>query len=456
MSESTRVDNARDSLLNARLDRLPVWGLSRVVFAVFGLLFFFVYYDIAVIGAALPVLEETLDLTGAAQTAAVTGNLAAYIVGAFVLGNLADRLGRQRALSLSIVVLAVGSLLTALSWDAWSLVAFRFLTGLGMGALISLGATILGELSPARFRGRFTAYTAIFSSVGVVLPTFLSIPLLALPQAGWRILFAVAALSALLLVFLRDRWIPESPRWLTMHGQGDRAEGIVARMEARARERTGAELPPVPELPADAVSSGLPMLQLLRKPYLSRVVRVFLFWTIFYMWIYAYLTFEPTLLKALDIQLPNALLYAGLGDLGFIVAGVVQPFLIDRFERKYLIAGGIGIAIVGLVVLAVSSGAVWLIVGGFVFSLGNFVTVFPAYTYTAEIFPTRARASGMALGDGLGHIGAAVQPLIIVPLLAAVGPRATFGFIALLALVSVVIILGGVRTAKVELTQLAR
>lgn len=454
MSES--IDRDVDAELNARLDRLPAWGLSRAVFSVFGLIFFFVYYDIAVIGAVLPVLEERLDLVGFAQTATVTGNLVAYMIGAFLLGNLADRLGRRRALSLSIVVLALGSVLTALSWDPVSLIVFRFFTGLGMGALISLGATILGELSPARSRGRYTAYTAIFSSVGVVLPTFISIPLLQLPEIGWRILFAVAALSILLLVFLRDRWIPESPRWLVTHGQEDRAERIVVGMESRARTRSGAELPPVPVLPADEAGSGLPILELLRKPYLSRVVRVFLFWAIFYMWIYAYLTFEPTLLKALHIELPNALLYAGLGDLGFIVAGVVQPFLIDRIERKHLIAGGIGVAIVGLVVLATSSSATGLIVGGFVFSLGNFVTVFPAYTYTAEIFPTRARASGMALGDGVGHIGAAIQPLIVIPLLAAVGPRGTFWFIALLALVSAVIILGGLRTAKVELTQLAR
>lgn len=456
MTESAGAEATQDARLNARIDRLPTWGLSPVVFAVFGLLFFFVYYDIAVIGATLPTLTEDLDLSAAETKVIVAANLIAYIIGAFALGNVADRVGRRKALIYSILILTAGAIITALSWNAPSLIAFRFFTGLGQGALISLAITMVGEFSPAWFRGRYTAYSAIFGAVGIVLPAFIAIPLLRIPGSGWRILFGLGALVVILLIFFRDRWMPESPRWLAMYGQNDRADRIVSRMEERVRNVTGTELPAVPNLPAEGAGSGFPMLQLFRSPYLSRVVLVFFFWSVFYMWVYAFLTFEPTILGELGIDLPSSLLYTGLGELGFIVAGIIQPFLIDRLERKYLIAGGIGIAVIGFALLGASSSAAGVIIAGFVITFGDFVVVFPAYTYTAEIFPTRARASGMAIGDGLGHIGAAIQPFIIIPVLGAVGPRGTFWFIGFLALVSLVIILGGIRTVKLELTKLAR
>ena len=126
----------RVALLNARLDRLPVFGLSRWVFVVVGAAYFFTFYDITAIGVTLPVLEQQFGLSGTELALPVTTNLFAYIVGAYVLSSVADYIGRRRALAFSVLLLFVGGILTALSWNLETLAIFRAVTGLGMGAEI--------------------------------------------------------------------------------------------------------------------------------------------------------------------------------------------------------------------------------------------------------------------------------------------------------------------------------
>lgn len=132
--------------VNTCWDRLPVFGHSPVVLVVVGASYFLTFYDITAIGVTLPVLEERFRLSGADLALPVTTNLFAYIVGADVLSSLADCIGHRRALALSVVLLSVGAVLTALSGSVTRCAIFRAVTGLGMGAEIALAATITTEL----------------------------------------------------------------------------------------------------------------------------------------------------------------------------------------------------------------------------------------------------------------------------------------------------------------------
>jgi putative MFS transporter len=452
---SHTVNPERVAGVNARLDRLPAFGLSPVVFVVVGASYFFTFYDITAIGVTLPVLEERFRLTGADLALPVTTNLFAYIVGAYVLSSLADYIGRRRALALSVVLLSVGAVLTALSWSVTSLAVFRAVTGLGMGAEIALAATIMTELSPPRLRGRGVALNVFWGGVGLAAAPWIGLGLISwLPaDIGWRVVFALGALAIVVLVFLTDRWVPESPRWLVLHGRPDRADALLDRMERHVRAR-GHALPEPRPAAAEADLSTFPTWELLRPPYLSRVVVVFLFWFFSYMAAYAYLAYLPTLLKAMGVS--ESLLYSAIGDLGFLVGGLGSVLVIDRWNRKHSAAAAGVVGMIGIALIALSHGPGLLIAGAF---LAGIWIMAPAlgYAYTSEVFPTRARASGMSIGDGLGHLGGAVQPYIVVAGLAAFGPRGTFGLmIAMIAVAAAIILFGGIRTAGDSLTDLAR
>lgn len=440
--------------LNARLDRLPGSGLPPLVFVVMGAAYFFTFYDITAIGVTLPTLQTQFGASKTELALAVTTNLFAYIVGAYALSSVADYIGRRRALAISVGLLTVGAILTALSWDVASLAAFRAVTGLGMGAEIALAATIMTELSPPALRGRAVAINVFWGALGLAAAPWIGLGLINWlpPELGWRIVFAVGALAALLLVFLTDRWVPESPRWLVLNGQPDRADAVLDRMESRVRA-SGRHLPEPARTSAEASLQSFPTWELLRPPYLSRVLVVFFFWFFSYMAAYAYLAYLPTLLEEMGVQ--ESLLYSAIGDLGFLVGGVVSVLVIDRWNRKYTAAAAALVGMIGIALIAVSQGPVLLIIGAF---LAGVWILMPAigYAYTSEVFPTRARASGMAIGDGLGHLGGAVQPYIVVAALAAFGPRATFGLmIVMIAIAAVIILLGGIKTAGDNLTDLA-
>src|SRR4051812_41761618 len=111
--------------LGARIDRLPVWGLRRRFFVLIGMAYLFAFYDLTALGVNLGPMLADLGLPKSASAGPVAWGLVAYAVGAYALGSLSDLAGRRVALRLSVVVLAVGSILTAFSWNLASLTAFR-------------------------------------------------------------------------------------------------------------------------------------------------------------------------------------------------------------------------------------------------------------------------------------------------------------------------------------------
>lgn len=442
--------------LNARIDRLPRWGLNTFAFLVLAIGWFFIFYDLTVIGFTLPVLVQTFHLTGTESALPVSANLFAYMIGAYALGSWADYVGRRRAFQWSLGIMGVGAILTALSWNLASLTIFRGLTGLGMGAAISLATALLTELSPAASRGKNVAYNLIAGGIGLSGSAFIAIPLVGVPAIGWRIAFLVGALALVVLAFLRDPWFPESPRWLVLHGRTADADRIVAAMEQRVQARVGT-LPPVQVVPSEGALEEFPTLTLFKPPYLGRTVSVLLFWIAWYIWIYAYLSFGPTILIKMGLSEPHGFWYSALGDVAFPLGALLAALVTDRVHRKYLIAVASLIVVLGFVLIGTSSGtAATVVIGGALIGLGNLGGVGMAYTYTAEIFPTRARASGMAIGDGIGHLGGAIQPFIVLAALSAWGAAGTLWLLAGFVVVDIIIILAaGRRTTREALTRLA-
>ena len=174
--------------------------------------------------------------------------IAGAVLGAMFFGWLTDRLGRKKLFFITLTVYLVATAATALSWNVWSFMAFRFVTGAGIGGeYVAINSTIQ-ELVPARVRGwtdlaingSFWVGAAIGAAGSVVLldPAFFA------PDIGWRLAFLIGAALAVVIFFMR-LWIPESPRWLMTHNRAAEAEAIVAAIESDFRRR-GHQLPPGP------------------------------------------------------------------------------------------------------------------------------------------------------------------------------------------------------------------
>ena len=181
---------------------------------------------------------------------AASAYLVGAISGALVFGRLTDNvLERKKLFLVTLSVYLVATLASALSWSFASFALFRALTGAGIGGEYSAVNSAIDELLPARVRGRADLAINATYWLGTALGALASIVLLrpdVLPEAfGWRVCFGLGALLGASILFLRHH-IPESPRWLLLHGRVHEADGVVLQIEREVERTHPAEAPPAP------------------------------------------------------------------------------------------------------------------------------------------------------------------------------------------------------------------
>jgi MFS family permease len=234
----------------ARLDRLP-WGrFHTLVVVALGITWILDGLEVTVAGAISGALKDspTLRFTNTDVGLAASAYLAGAVLGALFFGWLTDRYGRKRLFFITLAVYMTATLATALSWNIWSFMLFRFLTGAGIGGEYSAINSTIQELIPARVRGwtdlvingSFWLGAAIGAAGSIVLlhPGWFAV------DTGWRLAFLFGGALSIVIFFLR-MWIPESPRWLITHGRPEEAEAIVAGIEQRIG-KAGHHLPSGP------------------------------------------------------------------------------------------------------------------------------------------------------------------------------------------------------------------
>src|SRR3954453_1018281 len=244
----------------ARLDRIDVWSLPFLFIGILGTGFLFTFYDIFDINVSF--IQSCVGLKpGCTPETALASlklpvvlNLAGYVVGTLILSPMADRYGRRNMLMLTMALTGLGSLYNALAPDYTQFVIARVITGFGIGADLAIVNTFIGEVAPRRSRAKFTSLIFVMSALGALLGIWLGLVLttkaapwptgLSFAQAGpgfengWRWMYAVGAVLALIAVLLRIE-LPESPRWLIGRGRNAEADAVVSEME-RVASRHGA------------------------------------------------------------------------------------------------------------------------------------------------------------------------------------------------------------------------
>lgn len=452
---STHATRTMDASHLTRL-HWKVWFLSAMGIFLDG-------FDLFIIAVALPLLAEQFTVSpamlGLVSAAAPLG----CIIGATIFGRFTDKLGRKTILLIDLMFFVVFAGLSALAWDIPSLIIFRFLLGIGIGADYPVSSTYITENMPSRLRGRMLVGGFGFQALGMLAGALLGIIILKIyPELNaWRWILGFAVIPAVVILFFRLT-LPESPRWLINQGKHEEAANVASKM-------TGKKI----NIDAIKVSSRSSFKDLFSRRYLGRTVLTSLSWFLMDVAFYGVGLFTPIIIASLAFNSGNnfidhalsAIHKSAFTELFLIVGVVLCVLLVDRIGRIKLQAWGFFGMAIGMFIIASSS--LFTTQNAIIFtSFFGFILFFltlnagpnpTTYLLPAELFPTHLRATGHGFASAAGKVGAALGVFLLPVLKAEIGLSATMiimGFVCLLGFLLTAIL--GMETKGKSLDEIQR
>ncbi|BBC93022.1 MFS transporter [Streptomyces griseofuscus] len=456
MSQTTAAAGGRTAPvpIGARLDRMPITPLHRRLTAVIGVGLFFDTFENNLSGTIGKVLQSDFGFGTTSLKLVLASAFVGQFIGSLTLGRIADRFGRRRAFLVNLAIYSACSLLGAFAPNAAWLIVTRFLAGLGIGAEQALSDCYLADVLPASKRGRFIAWAYTLAFCGVPAVGFAAlwlVPLSPLGVAGWRWLFVLGALGSAAVWVLRRQLI-ESPRWLAATGRTEEADRLVARLEAEA---AGAGLPlepPAPQQDADTPARDTRLRDIFRPGLLRRTLVLWVFCILSVVGYYGFGTLAPQIVAAKGYGVVAGLGFTALSFLGYPVGSALVLPIVDRMERRTLVALSAAAMVVAGLGFAYAGSAELIVLCGFAYTLFSNVFSSVSHVYLSEQYPTEIRATAAGAAYSLSKLSAGALPFALLPVLDAHGPGALFAVIAAaMAVLAVTVLSLGERTTGVSL-----
>jgi AAHS family 4-hydroxybenzoate transporter-like MFS transporter len=388
------------------IEQQPVGGFQVRLLLSCAAVLFLDGFDTQAIGYVAPALAKEWGLTKAALGPVFSAGLFGLMIGALVFGPLADRIGRKKIIIFSTLAFGLGTLVTAFVQDVGTLLAIRFLTGLGLGGAMPNAVAMTSEFSPHRRRATMVMIMFCGFSVGAALGGLLAAALI--PQFGWRSVFVVGGVAPLLLAPILALRLPESVRFLALTGRAhERVAELLARINPKAAFAPGTLF-----VVHEPHLVGLPVLHLFRD---GRTPATLLLWVVFFMSLldlYFLSNWLPTVLNDLGASVSTSAVIGSMLQVGGVVGTFALGSVIDRFSFRalalvYLIAvfavgaiGQLGHSVVFVTLAIFAAG--FCIVGGQI----------AANALAATFYPTSMRATGVGWALGIGRVGSIVGPLV--------------------------------------------
>lgn len=475
MSENVELGTIKTDV-PARLDRLPWARFHWMVVVGLGSVWILDGLEVTMVGNVAARMTE--EGSGIEMTAGQIGTAGAiYVlgacVGAIVFGQLTDRFGRRKLFLITLVLYLVATVATAFSFSAWYFFLVRFLTGAGIGGEYAAVNSAIDELIPARVRGRIDLIingSYWLGAAGGAATTLLFLNTDILPKMiGWRLAFAVGMLLAI-FVFVVRKNVPESPRWLFIHGRNDEAERIVGKIEDGIEAETSQTLP----LPKKTITvrqrKTISFVEIMKVAFTIYPKRAILCLVLFVgqAFLYNGITFNlGTIFSGFyGVAAASVPIFIILWSLSNFAGPVVLGRLFDTIGRKPMISFSyLGSAVVAVVLAFVFNGEVggeWLfllilVVCFFLASSGASA----AYLTVSEIFPMETRALAIAFFYAVGTAaGGIAGPLLFGGMIES-GDRSQVAWAfcigaAVMALGGVAELLFGVKAEGADLEDIAR
>jgi len=361
-------------------------------------------YDVGIFGAVVPSLIREWHLSGTLAGLLGTASLAGMLVGAIILGAAADRVGRKPTMIAALLAFAVFAGLSALAPGPLAFGLLRFASGLGLGGVLPIAATLSSEYAPARWRSPFIMWTSIGFAAGGLLSALVS--RLFVAEWGWRVVVATGAFP-LLLVPVLVAGLPESLEQLLRRGRTEAARRIMSTIDGPYPVDPGASLQ-VSDGPGTTASPA----RLFEPEYRARTVLLSVAFCGCLLMLYAILTWLPQLVANAGFSVSSGLtmlvLLNGGGMLGMIVNGT----LASRLPVVRVLVGSYLLTALALLLLGFAQTAALVGICAFFAGLLGYASSVAENAYPSVVYPARLRATATGWCLGIGRIGGMVGPYL--------------------------------------------
>jgi MFS transporter, putative metabolite:H+ symporter len=433
-----------------RLDRLPISSFHRRIMWLIGAGMFFDGFDIYL---AATVLGATLKsgFSSFGQNAEfVSVTFVGMMLGSFVTGFLGDRFGRRFTYQANLAIFGFASIAAAFAPSMRVLILLQFIIGSGLGAENVVGYSTLTEFVPPQSRGKWLGLMSVFVVTG--LPVAALVGTLVIPSFGWRAMFVLGGLGALVVWYLRKA-LPESPRWLESVGRTEDADALLQTIE---REVALQHAPlPAPKL-SPLVKHSRNLGSLLSPAILPRMIVGAVTLIVINTLLYGFVTWLPTFFVQQGLSIARSFRYSLVMALGAPIGSAIGAFTADFWGRKATIVGASLLTILVGGIYPFTRDPLVLMIVGFTLIVPIYVLVALLFAiYIPELFPTevRLRASGICNTFGRGAI--VFMPFVVVALFRSHGVGGVLVFMIGLLIVQILVVLTlGIEPKKRRLEEL--
>ncbi|MET0707599.1 MAG: MFS transporter [Tardiphaga sp.] len=432
-----------------RLDRLPIGPFHYRIMTLIGIGMFFDGFDIYLAGTVLGVTLKTGFSTLGENAIFISITFVGMMVGSFGTGFVGDRFGRRFSYQFNLLLFGVASLAAAFAPNMTILIICRFFMGIGLGAENVVGYSTMTEFVPAKSRGKWLGLMAVCVVTG--LPAALLVASFVVPHFGWRAMFILGGIGALVVWYLRKN-LPESPRWLEAVGRKEEAEALMQSIEREASQ--GQPLPAPALAPAVAPSSNIATL--FTQPLLSRMIVGSVCLITINTLLYGFVTWLPVFFIKQGLSVATSFSYALLMALGAPVGSAIGALTADRWGRKPTIIGSSLITVALGIIYPMISDPILLPAVGFLLTIPIYVLVALLFgIYIPELFPTEVRLRASGIVNTLGRGATIVTPFLVVMLFEARGVAGVMSLMIGLLVVQIITVAGlGIETRHRRLEEL--
>ncbi|MBE6100454.1 MAG: MFS transporter [Anaerovibrio sp.] len=394
-----------------RLEKMPVGSFHYKLLLVTGLGWLFDSMDTGLISFVLPVLAKEWGLTPDQMGWIGSVGLVGMALGAVISGTVADRIGRKKVFTITVLMYAIATGMCALAWNYEALLFFRFLVGFGLGGELPVAATLMSEYAPTKLRGRFIVLLESFWGLGWLAAA--CIAYLLIPEFGWKMAFLIGSLPAL-YVFLIRLHMPESVRYLISQKKLDEAKEIILSLEKKLHVDSQPftnELSPAEQGSVEANNAGTGALW--SGKYIKRTIMLWLAWFGIVFSYYGIFMWLPSIVFKQGFAVVKTFEYVLIMTLAQLPGYYCAAWLVDVIGRKYTLSIFLLMSGVASYFFGNAGSSETLLIWGATMSFFNLGAWGVIYTYTPELYPTSMRALGSGWAAGFGRIGGMIAPALV-------------------------------------------